>query len=48
MASKPPPGGFTFGTAMFASGTFRTWPVWLTMSVHEAKAEVSFETPEVR
>jgi hypothetical protein len=28
-------------------GTFRTWPDWLTMSVHEAKAEVSFERPEV-
>jgi hypothetical protein len=29
------------------SGTFRTWPDWLTMSVHGAKAEVSFERPEV-
>ena len=29
-------------------GTFRLWPVWLTTSVHEAKAEVSFERPEVR
>jgi hypothetical protein len=23
------------------------WPDWLTMSVHEAKAEVLFERPEV-
>jgi hypothetical protein len=28
-------------------GTTRTWPDWLTMSVHEAKAEGSFERPEV-
>ena len=26
---------------------FRTWPVWLTMSAHEARAEVSFERPKL-
>jgi hypothetical protein len=28
---------------MSGCGTFRTWPVWLTMSVQEAEAVVSVE-----